>query len=268
MRVMIVEDEVIARRVIVSIVKRFRQDYEVVEFECIEKALKCVKKKHFDIVITDVEVSKQNGIEMIKKMKKISTEINFVIISGYPNFEYAQKAIKLNVVDYILKPIDPDEVCRAIKIIEDVVEKKSKYHIIAENSSKEIKSVEDKQEINPLENILDYIQNNYKKDISLDVISEIFYFNASYLSILFKRNVGCNFISYLTTLRMEEAKRLAKETNMKINEICKEVGYKDYKYFCVIFKKHYKMTPNEFRRANIKINRDDGRYDKRNNKIV
>lgn len=271
MRVMVVEDEAIARRVVVSIIKGFRTKYEVVEACCGEDAIEHARKKAFDIVITDIEMREKNGIQLIEEIKKISSETKFLIVTGYSNFEYAQKGIKLNVVDYILKPIDPNEVCKTIKTIEDMVEKKSKvkdYNNI-ENKSEEVTDIlEDKQENNPLEKILNYINKNYKEDISLDIISEMFYFNASYLSILFKKTVGCNFLSYLTRLRMEEAKRLAEETSMKINEICKDIGYKDYKYFCVIFKKHYGMTPNELRRSNIKIDRKDKKYDNRPHKMV
>lgn len=93
----------------------------------------------------------------------------------------------------------------------------------------------------------EYIKENYKKDISLDEVAKYVDISSYYFSKLFKEEEGKNFIDYLTSLRIERAKELLKETEISIKEICCEVGYSDPNYFSRIFKKVVGYTPTDYR---------------------
>lgn len=95
--------------------------------------------------------------------------------------------------------------------------------------------------------IKNYIHNNYFNDISLRGIARQFFMNESYLSDLFKRETGISFISYLTKERVEKAKALLNQPDLKIYDISEMVGYKNPRYFNNVFKKHTGMTPFEYR---------------------
>jgi two-component system, response regulator YesN len=73
------------------------------------------KKLAPDIIVTDISMPEMNGIAMAKEIRKLLPECKFIIITGYDEFEYARAAIKLNAVDFILKPIDEEEFLDAIK---------------------------------------------------------------------------------------------------------------------------------------------------------
>ena len=92
-----------------------------------------------------------------------------------------------------------------------------------------------------------YIQENFKKDISLEDVSEKVDISSYYFSKVFKEETGENFIEYVTKLRMEEAKRLLETTDLSIKEVCSEVGYSDPNYFSRSFKKYAGITPTEAR---------------------
>jgi two-component system response regulator YesN len=95
--------------------------------------------------------------------------------------------------------------------------------------------------------ILRFMEDNYNQDIMLQSVAERFYVNPSYLSRLFKEEVGDIFTKYTMELRMKKAKTLLKNTHLKIYEISQEVGYDDVKYFNKIFKRFIGLTPAGYR---------------------
>lgn len=92
-----------------------------------------------------------------------------------------------------------------------------------------------------------YIGDNLEKNISLDQLAEYLGVSPFYLSKLFKEEKGENYISYLTTCRLEKAKRLLQNDSLIIKEITAQTGYNDQNYFSKLFKQKYGMTPSEFR---------------------
>lgn len=106
-----------------------------------------------------------------------------------------------------------------------------------------------KQEANkPIREARNYIKTNLKSNLSLEQISAVAGFNASYFSSLFKKETGSTISEYIIQVRMERAKELLKETDWNISVICEEVGYNDLKNFNKNFKKYTGLRPNEFRK--------------------
>lgn len=92
------------------------------------------------------------------------------------------------------------------------------------------------------------IQDNYSDlDISLNSIAERLYITPSYLSALFKSEMGITFSDYLTEYRIEKAKELLKDVKIKIYEVAEAVGYTDQHYFSKVFKNITSFTPKEYR---------------------
>ena len=97
--------------------------------------------------------------------------------------------------------------------------------------------------------LLKYLEWNYQYDISVNELAMHKYFvNPSYLSRLFKAETGMTFSRYLTRLRMDKAAELLKQTGLKISDIALCVGYNDVSYFIQTFKKHYEMTPEQYKK--------------------
>lgn len=92
-----------------------------------------------------------------------------------------------------------------------------------------------------------YIQASYFEDLSLDTVSREVGVSSGYLSRLFKQVTGGTFKSYITRIRMQEAKRLLSETGIKVYEIAEKVGYNDQHYFSEVFRKESGLSPLEYR---------------------
>ncbi|GMQ64581.1 response regulator transcription factor [Vallitalea maricola] len=92
-----------------------------------------------------------------------------------------------------------------------------------------------------------YIDKNYNKKLTLENICEYLVINESYFSSLFSQNLGVTYSDYLTQVRLEHAKKLLKTTNLKIYEICEQVGYSSKEHFSRLFKKNVGMNPNKYR---------------------
>ncbi len=95
--------------------------------------------------------------------------------------------------------------------------------------------------------IVDYIEENYMKPVSLSDISRELNFSLPYTCKKFKNDVGISFIEYLQKKRIEQSCRLILNTDKKISEIAELVGYQDTKFFNRVFKKHLRITPREFK---------------------
>lgn len=99
-----------------------------------------------------------------------------------------------------------------------------------------------------MKRVLEYISQNYDKQLKLEEAAEQVYITPAYLGIIFKKETGKNFTAYLTDLRMEKAKELLLDVRININEITYKVGYHNVRYFSRTFKEYVGITPKEYRK--------------------
>ena len=99
-----------------------------------------------------------------------------------------------------------------------------------------------------IQQAVDYIKQNYNKNLNMAVVSNEISMNYSLFSYSFKQYTGSNFVNYLKNLRVEEAKRLLAGTDMRVIEISQEVGYDNEKHFMKIFKSTCGVSPSEYRK--------------------
>jgi two-component system response regulator YesN len=97
-----------------------------------------------------------------------------------------------------------------------------------------------------------YMEENYYKEISMELVAEIINLSPYYFSKIFKKMEGITFIDYLTLLRINKAKELLQDQNLSLKEICFQVGYNDPNYFSRVFKKVTELSPTEYRYQVIK----------------
>lgn len=111
-----------------------------------------------------------------------------------------------------------------------------------------IRSIGNNSQNSVFDNILYYINHNYEKSLRLERIATLFGYNSSYLGQLFVQKLGYNFNAYLDVVRIKEAQVLLSNTDFKIYEISRQVGYKNVDYFHQKFKKLVGQSPTEFRK--------------------
>jgi len=118
LRVLIVDDEFN----IAMLIKKLIQ-WEKIGLECVgvvdngETAYNIIQTDKLDIVITDIRMPKINGLDLISMTKKVNPNIKFIVISGYKEFEYAHKALQYGVNDYLLKPVNAEELNKVLEKI-------------------------------------------------------------------------------------------------------------------------------------------------------
>lgn len=106
---------------------------------------------------------------------------------------------------------------------------------------------QDGQKLNQLQPVIDYIDKNYQKELTLVELAELIDLSPQYLCRLFKECLNLRPFEFLARKRIQQAKLLLLEDKLNINEIAAKVGYNDCSYFCAVFKKHEMLSPAEFR---------------------
>lgn len=198
------------------------------------EALEQIKAIRPSLCIVDIRMPGMDGLELIEKCMQEDVGSRFVILSGYSDFEYARRAMRLGVKDYWLKPLDPAAVHELlIKIRRDLPadETAEGAHADAQFSK-----------------VLEYIRFYAGGKLQLEDVGQVFNFNKNYLCALFKKKAGMSFVQYLTRIRLENSCELLRTTVLTVEEIAQRSGLGDYVYFNKVFKKHMHLTPNAYRR--------------------
>lgn len=357
-RIMLVDDE---PQVCVALTRIINSLGESGEFVVVEQkengksAMEYLQQAQIDVVITDISMPVMDGIALAKHIMELYPEIVVVFLTGFSDFAYAQQSVRYRVYDYILKPVDKEELLRVLKAAGEEAVRRQTSHIsnhlaelqrsgifeiiygalksreimIAINTiqkdvvcasikkifmetikgvasikkSRQIASflvyqlqmiypqIADGEASNKLlderlaqcrsaqeiwialkQNILylleqfaskgktrshlneikAYICKEYSKDISLQMLSDQFELSPNYISEIFREDGGQNFLDYLIEVRLEKAVSLLRQTDLKIYQIAKMVGYNDANYFNKMFKKRIGISPGEFRNKIIK----------------
>ena len=123
-KILLVDDEKIERSGIRMLLERMPEEFTVIEAVNGVDALKKLKEGSADIVLTDIKMPQMDGIELIEKIREYGSQMPIAIFSGYGEFDYAQKAIRNGVSNYILKPVKPQEFEETIRKILRTIEQK------------------------------------------------------------------------------------------------------------------------------------------------
>ena len=93
-----------------------------------------------------------------------------------------------------------------------------------------------------------YVEEHFGEPLTLEELSQVVDLSPTYLSTIFKKDTGMTFLEYLSKVRMDMAKKLLKETNDTVADICGKVGYSDVRYFTNTFTKYAGLKPKEYRK--------------------
>ena len=239
LRVLLVDDEVMIREGFKQLFDWQAHDCEVVGEACDGmEALTQIDTLRPDIVIMDINIPIMNGLKVIQLSRIKHPNTAFVIVSGYDDFSYCREALRLQITDYILKPVNYEEFGTCIDNL--------KISLFERRVSSAAEP--EKQEERAITGITRYLQEHLAEEISLSVLAEQFHLNPQYISQLFKSEIGVNFLVYLTNIRMEKAKKLLLSTALSIAEVAEQSGYGDYRVFTKVFKKSEDITPSQYRR--------------------
>ncbi|WP_420808732.1 response regulator transcription factor [Bacillus salacetis] len=249
---LIADDEPRTRQGLAKILDKWADgNYHVMTASNGEEAIESMKANKVHILITDIRMPEITGLQLLKLAKEQNILPVIIVISAYSEFEYAQEALRLGVINYLLKPISKKTLIEAVEAAAEAVERQER--------AKTIEKVVDKKLVQagsqnasvpaPIKEAIEYINSHLKNELSQREVADHVHLNASYLSVLFKDHVKMTFSEYVTRRRIQRAKDLLFSTNLSINEIAEESGYRTAKYFIKIFKELEGMTPSAYRKA-------------------
>lgn len=331
--ILVAEDEPWIRSSVVEMVNRIGEEtFTVSQATNGEEAWALIQESWPTVLITDIMMPMMDGLSLIQKIHEYGIPMAFIIISGYDNFQYAQKAIRYGVTEYLLKPVDLDQLREALRrseqsigSLKEISQYMSRFQQLVNSlgeitpqtagrkMSDLIHSVLRLKHLNPAarlnllrifewkltglvkelspgqalpsipadaedtaiirhfdqlamllimhsaeqnkadttlmtKRVCDYIQTHYKKDISLTEMAQYANMSISYFSSWFKRCTGRTLVQYIQEVRIEKAKQLLLETQLKNYEIAEQVGFATQPYFIRVFKNTVGVSPNLFRK--------------------
>ncbi len=260
-RLLIADDEKLEREALAELVqRRFEREVVLEVAENGRKAADTAVLWGADLILMDIEMPGMSGLDAARAVLTQRPSCRVIFVTAYSLFQYAHEAVHLGACDYLLKPVDPDEleasVRRAMRQIE--TERKLK-ELAAAQPQPEQTETEEEAEDAPEEgensqtalvmaHVRRYLEDNYMFDLSLDSVGEILHISPAYLSAQFKKYQKMNFLDCLTELRINAAKELLADPFRSSAEVASMVGYEDASYFARAFKKRTGMTPTQYRR--------------------
>ncbi len=221
-RAIIADDEAAGSVIIRYFIKMGKLPIEIVdEARDGEAALEMIRRERPDLIFLDIQMPCLNGFELMRAVP----DANYIIITAYESFQYAQQALRLGAKDILLKPVEFEPFCDAIT--RALGWKFTKNHLTNE--------------------IIEYIQQNYTQKIEVNELARMYYTTASHIARTFKKHMGMGVISYLHEVRIQKAISLMQNTDTGIKEIAETVGYENINNFYKYFKQMTGCTPAAYR---------------------
>lgn len=201
-----------------------------------DDVLTAIDKQEYSLVIINLKPFSSFSMQLCEHIREIST-IPIILIGGGKDFNIVRKAIDLRVNDYLPDPLQPEDLESCLTHLREELLAPPKPKVHKGQSTSTI-----------IEMIKRYVQEQMHQNITLKKISHMLHFNCAYLGQKFKRHENMTFNEYLLQQRMERAKKLLVETDMRIYEIANRVGYSEVDWFYKKFKEYTGKSANEYRK--------------------
>lgn len=221
-----------------------------------EQAKAVIQKEHTDIMLCDIEMPGDNGIELLRWVREEKLPIECIFLTCHPSFDYAKEAISLDCQDYILIPAQYEDIGQGIKKVVNRVEQKREAMQYAEYGKRAVQKQVDqvaetqgrkksvKEVAGEVENYI--ISHLGDKNLSVNELGNIFYMHPVYVNRIFKKEKRISVSQFITEERMKLALFLLKSGQISMNSVAEQVGYKGYENFCNAFKKYFGSSPSEY----------------------
>lgn len=235
-RVFLVEDEQLLLRELQETFPWQEMGCQVVgSATSLQEARHAMASAPFDILVTDIKLPDGSGIDLVVE----TTPAAAIVITGFQEIRFAQAALRAGAIDFLLKPLDDEEMHGAVqRAIEQVRPGDGTRGTTPGNNPWR----------HPLvRRAFQFITTNYHRDVSLKEAAEDLRISESHLADVFKHETGRTFVQVLTTCRMEEARRLLDDPRNQVAEVARQCGYRDPGYFARVFRRYWGSSPRAFR---------------------
>lgn len=261
MNLLIVDDEMVAIKGMMDGVdwKKCGIDGRIWTACSAERALQILNAQQVDILLCDIEMPGDSGIDLLRSIRENNKEIACIFLTCHASFEYAQEAISLGSSDYILKPAPYEMIEERLRKVCDTVAARrkdrelSRYHVADAAGNQESepgRNIRSPKEI--AKQVEEYIGARLSdSELLVADIAEALYLNKDYLNRVFKKERGLSISQYLIQERMKLAAILLENPKNDVNTAAEKAGYNNYPYFASSFKRYYGCTPTQYRKEHV-----------------
>lgn len=247
-KVIIIDDEPIIVEGISRIVPWDKFDCQIIATanDGIE-GTEVIRTQQPHIIFSDIAMPGLDGLSMVAGLKSEFPNIEISILTGYRNFDFAQKAIKLGVTRFLLKPSSMVEIEEAIEAMVSNLKAKNILPEKAMNLNHNEPKIDNVASSFIVNNAMKYIEKNYALKLTLSEVADKTYISQWHLSKLLNRHMEQNFSEILNSVRIKEAQKLLRDPSLRIGDIGEQVGFIDIAHFSRVFKKVVGISANEYR---------------------
>lgn len=259
-RLIIVDDEPIVHRMVTRIIDQSDLPLKVVgTFESGPEALGAVPDLSPDICLLDIQMGEMNGLELAQNLsERLGYRPIVIYLTAHRSFDYAQEAMRVGAMDYLVKPIRQADVLAALGKAVGIVEAKRLERIEHERLREQLESVlpaalshvgpagETRQK-SIARAAREYVEQHYAEPLSLTDVSDHLNFSPGYLGAIFKAEYGIPIKAYLRRVRIARAKELMRDPTLNLTEVALRVGFEDISYFSQSFLEETGVRPSEYR---------------------
>ncbi len=241
--VYIVDDESLMVENIINNISWAENGFEVIGWNTHPaKGISEILTKKPHLVFCDLKMPEMDGISLIKRLRDEGLDCEFVMLSAFGEFEASRSFYRLDGFDYLLKPLKQQEAAMVLERLSRKISAKKNMNPTITFKPSNTKAFDD---------MIEYITQNYSKKHTLEKLSTQFGISQSHICGMFSKYYHSTLTIFLTNLRMNEAARLTRETDMAFKEIALVCGYTDYFYFYRVFKGYWNQSPTEYREKRV-----------------
>lgn len=203
-----------------------------------------------DLLLCDIEMPQGSGLDLFEWVKAYYPRTECIFVTCHDEYSYLRSAMQLGSCDYILKPVDYDQLRETLREIVQRIARRERsaprqridnplpFRASAASSN------------NPyIASIIAYISAHLTEPIAIADLAEILHLNAQYVMRLFKKEMGCPILQYITAQRIALSVRYLEETNISVTDVAVLCGFDNYSYFTRIFKRFTNETPLNYRKT-------------------
>ncbi len=218
------------------------------------EALEKLAQGDIELVLSDIRMPGMDGMEFLQELQEQQSRLPVILLSTYNDFEYAQRGIRYGILDYLMKPVNPEELASALAKASLVLERRC-----------ETEGSENAQQRLAVNSLPEYFQHtevpsklileicqfvvSHDGQVTLEQVAEELGISHDYASRIFRKKTGLSFVEYATRQKMITAQKMLASGQYKNYEVSASLGYKTVDYFSQLFKKYTGKTPLEYRQS-------------------
>lgn len=246
-KILVADDEPIERTVVDKIIKsNISGQLEVVLAANGREAVEKFESENCKIALLDISMPGVDGLDAAAQIRAKHKDAILIFLTAYDEFDYARRAITVQAMEFLLKPVDENEL---VTVLEDAINRlnaNAGQNMILTSHVITNEEIADGRHEAIRKKIVEYIETNYMKDISLTDVAIHLNYSDAYFSKVFKTCFNKGFVLYLTELRIEKAKELLGDISANIKDVSIQAGFRDSNYFAKVFKRQVGITPSEY----------------------